>query len=163
MKFHKNKFLTTVAAVALVLAVAACGSSSNGDGDQTASMTTPATPTTPTDPTTQAPETPEDALATAQADYKALTDASTDEERAAAMTALEAALMLEGNEVAYITYLEKQVTDQNEAAAAKAAATVAKAASEKAAEVLTALAALTATSPSITVSASSDSAFTAKQ
>ena len=31
MKFHKNKFLTTVSAVALVLAVGAC--SSNGDDD----------------------------------------------------------------------------------------------------------------------------------
>ena len=42
MKFHKNKFLTTVSAIALVLAVGACGSSGsddemalmmNGDGD----------------------------------------------------------------------------------------------------------------------------------
>ena len=31
MKFHKNKFLTTVAAAALVLAVGACSSSSDDD------------------------------------------------------------------------------------------------------------------------------------
>ena len=33
MKFHKNKFLTTVSAIALVLAVGACSSSSDDEGN----------------------------------------------------------------------------------------------------------------------------------
>ena len=137
MKFHKNKFLTTVTAVALVLAVGACGSSS--DDDDMMSTTTPTTPTTPTDTTTQAPETPEDALATAQAGYDALTGESTDAERTAAMTALVAALMLEGNEDAYVTYLEKKVADQEAAAAATAAAVAAEEASDMAKAVIMAI------------------------
>ena len=112
MKFHKNKLLTTVAAVALALAVGACSSSSdddemagtppvmdgdgdadamNGDGDA---------------------KTPAQTLAAAQDVYKALTDASTDDDRAAAMTALEAALKLAGNEAEYLEYLETKVADQ---------------------------------------------------
>ena len=57
-------------------------------------------------------KTPAETLAAAQADYDALTDASTDEDRAAAMTELEAALKLEGNEAAYVAYLEKKIADQ---------------------------------------------------
>ena len=52
---------------------------------------------------------------------KALTDASTDEDRAAAMTALVAALKLAGNEAAYVAYLEKQIVDQAKTVADAAA------------------------------------------
>ena len=154
MKFHKSKFLTTVTAVALVLAVGACGSSNddemalvvNGDDAATnggdAATNGGDAATNGGDAATNGDDdakTPAETLATAQAGYDALTDASTDEERAAAMTALEEALMLAGNEAAYIAYLEEQVTDQNEAAAATAAATAGKEASDKAALVLLAL------------------------
>ena len=161
MKFHKNEFLTTVTAVALVLAVGACGSSS--DDDDMMSTTTPTTPTTPTDTTTQAPETPEDALATAQAGYDALTGESTDAERTAAMTALVAALMLEGNEDAYVTYLEKKVADQEAAAAATAAAAAAEEASDMAKAVIKAIKANTilAAAPMVTLAASSAGELTA--
>ena len=169
MKFHKNKFLTTVAAAALVLAVGACSSSS--DDDESSSMmmpTTPTTPTTPTEPTTPAPATPEDALAAAQAVYDALTAESTDEDRAAAEMALEDALMLEGNEAAYIAYLEEQVADQEEAAAATAAAAAAKKASDMAKAVIAAIkvnTGLTANpeAPSVKLAASSAGVLTAEQ
>ena len=120
MKFHKNKLLTTVAAIALVLAVGACSSSdddemslmmngdgaaTNGDGDATNGD---GDATNGDDDA----KTPAETLATAQAGYDALTDASTDEERAAAMTALVAALMLEGNEAEHVAYLEKKIADQ---------------------------------------------------
>ena len=166
MKFHKNKFLTTIAAAALALAVGACSSSS--DDDNTLAATTPTTPTTPTDPTTPAPAAPEDALAAAQAVYDALTAESTDEERTAAETALEDALMLEGNEAAYIAYLEKQVADQEAAAAATAAAAEAEKASDMAKAVLTAIGANTAlvsqpAAPTVSLAASSAGELTAKQ
>ena len=169
MKFHKNKFLTTVSAIALVLAVGACSSSDDdemagtptppmmdGDGDADATNGD-GDATNGDDDATNGDDdakTPAETLAEAE---KALTDASTDEERAAAMTALEAALMLEGNEAAYIAYLEKQVTDQNEAAAATAAATVAKEASDKAALVLLALNPISVTpmAPGVGLAASS--------
>ena len=158
MKFHENKLLTTVAAIALALAVGACSSSSSDDDEMAG---TPPTPTTPTDTTTQAPETPEDALATAQAGYDALTGESTDAERTAAMTALEAALKLEGNEAEYLAYLEKKVADQAQAKKDADAATAAKEASDKAAEVRLALQTLAGTLPDITVSASSSGALKA--
>ena len=116
MKFHKNKFLTTVAAIALALAVGACSSSSDddemagtppvmdGDGDADA-MNGDGDATNGDDDA----KTPAQTLAAAE---KALTDASTDEDRAEAMTALEAALKLEGNEAEYLAYLEKKVVDQ---------------------------------------------------
>ena len=133
MKFHKNKLLTTGAAVALALAVGACSSSSdddemagtppmmdgdgdamNGDGD---AMNGDGDAMNGDGDA----KTPAQILAAAQAD---LDDALTDEDRATAVAALEAALMLEGNEAAYIAYLEKQVADQAQIvadAAAKAA------------------------------------------
>ena len=166
MKFDKNKFLTTIAAAALALAVGACSSSS--DDDNTLAATTPTTPTTPTDPTTPVPAAPEDALAAAQAVYDALTAESTDEERAAAETALEDALMLEGNEAAYIAYLEEQVADQEAAAAATAAAAEAKKASDMAKAVLAAIGVNTALqdqpgAPMVSLAASSAGELTAKQ
>ena len=75
-------------------------------------------------------KTPAQTLAAAQADYDALTDASTDDERDAAMTALKAALMLAGNEDAYVAYLEEKVADQAQTVAdaeAKKASDMAKA------------------------------------
>ena len=95
MKFQKNKFLTTIAAVALALAVGAC--SSNGDDEMSdMDMAPPAT----TDP---APEpTPELTAAeqltaaqglvtAAQAMVTALTNSSTADDAAAAYAALGAA------------------------------------------------------------------------
>ena len=85
------------------------------------------------------PKTPAETLAAAQADYDLLTDESTDEDRAAAVAALEDALMLEGNEDAYLTYLEKKVADQEAAAAATAAAAAAEEASDMAKAVIAAI------------------------
>ena len=119
MKFHKNKVLTTVSAIALVLAVGACSSS----GDDEMMMTDAATnggdaatnggdaATNGGDAATNGGDdtkTPAQTLAAAQADYDALPDDATDDVRAAAMTALVAALMLEGNEAEYVAYLEKK-------------------------------------------------------
>ena len=123
MKFHKNKFLTTVSAIALVLAVGACSSSDddemalmmNGDGDATngdGDATNGDGDATNGDGDTK---TPAETLAAAQADYDALPDDATDDVRAAAMTALVAALMLEGNEADYLAYLEKKVAGQAQA------------------------------------------------
>ena len=129
MKFHENKLLTTAAAVALALAVGACSSSS--DDDEMAG-----TPPPVTDGDGDAmngdgdamngdgdgdAKTPAQALAAAQDVYKALTDASTDEDRATAVAALEEALMLAGNEAAYLAYLEKKVLDQAQTVADAAA------------------------------------------
>ena len=96
MKFHKNKLLTTGAAVALALAVGAC--SSSGDDDEMAGTTPPANMagTTPPATTEPAPDpTPAEQLAaantaleTAQALVGALTPSSTPEEAADAYTAL---------------------------------------------------------------------------
>ena len=138
MKFHKNKFLTTVSAIALVLAVGACSSSDdddmalmmNGDG---AATNGDGAATNGDDDATNGDDdakTPAQTLAAAQADYDALTDASTDDERDAAMTALKAALMLAGNEAAYVAYLEEKVADQAQTVAdaeAKKASDMAKA------------------------------------
>ena len=143
MKFNKNKFLTTVSAIALVLAVGACSSSgddemmtngaatnggdaaTNGDGDATNGDG---------DATNGDGDakTPAQALAAVE---KTLMDASTDEDRAAAMTAYVAALMLEGNEAAYVAYLEKKVDDQAQTVADAAAKKV----SDMAKEVLAAI------------------------
>ena len=78
------------------------------------------------------------------------------------MTALVAALMLEGNEAEYIAHLETQVDDAAQAKKDADAATAAKEASDKAAKVLEALKMLEGTSPGITVSASSGGDLTAK-
>ena len=172
MKFHKNKFLTTVSAIALVLAVGACGSSSsddnemalmmNGDGDATNgdgdATNGDGDATNGGDDT----KTPAETLAAAQADYDALPADATDDARAAAMTEIVAALMLAGNEAEYLAYLEKKVADQAQAIKDEDAATAAKEASDKAAKVLEALDMLAGTLPGITVSASSGGVLTAK-
>ena len=96
MKFHNNKFLTTVAAVALALAVGACSSSS--DDDETAAITP--TPPATTEPTPEpTPElTPaeqlmaaQEAVTAADAMVAALSNSSTADEAAAAYAALGAA------------------------------------------------------------------------
>ena len=137
MKFHENKLLTTAAAVALALAVGACSSSSSDDDEMAG------TPPPVTDGDGDAmngdgdamngdgdamngdgdgdAKTPAQALAAAQDVYKALTDASTDEDRATAVAALEEALKLEGNEAAYVAYLKKQIDDQAQTVADAAA------------------------------------------
>ena len=106
-------------------------------------------------------KTPAQTLAAAQADYDALPDDATDDVRAAAMTALVAALMLEGNEADYLAYLEKKVADQAQAKKDADAAEAAENASDKAAAVLLALKTLAGTLPDITVSASSSGALKA--
>ena len=113
-------------------------------------------------------KTPAETLAAAQADHDALTDESTDEDRATAVAALEAALMLEGNEAAYIAYLEEQVENQEAAAAATAAAAAAEKASDMAKAVIAAIKANTASTdeqpaPTVKLAASSAGVLTAEQ
>ena len=71
--------------------------------------------------------------------------------------------MLEGNEAAYVAYLEEKVAAQKAAAAATAAATAAKEASDKAAQVLLALDPLSTTpiAPPVMLAASSSGALKA--
>ena len=99
MKFHKNKFLTTVAAAALALAVGACSSSS--DDDETISAAPPpATTPDPTTPTPTAPAAP--SLASVQADAAtAATDAQT--AATAAQTAADGAELARANRAAIQT------------------------------------------------------------
>ena len=93
MKLRKNKFLMTVAAVALTFAVGACSSSS--DDDNTLAATTPTTPTTPTAP---APPT----LESVQTDAAtAATEAQT--AATAAQTAADAAETARANRAAIQT------------------------------------------------------------
>ena len=89
MKFHKNKFLTTIAAVALALAVGAC--SSNGDDAEMSDMDMAPPATTDPAPELTAAEqltAAETAVAAAKVMVAALTDSSTAEDAAAAYTAL---------------------------------------------------------------------------
>ena len=95
MKFRKNKFLTTIAAVTLALAVGAC--SSNGDDEMSdMDMAPPATTDPAPEPTPEL--TPAEQLtaaqglvAAAQVMVAALTENSTAEDAAAAYAALGAA------------------------------------------------------------------------
>ena len=142
MKFHKNKLLTTGAAVALALAVGACSSSS--DDDEMAG-TPPTPPVMDGDGDADAmngdddTKTPVERLDEARDALAALPADATDDARAEAMTALVAALMLAGNEDAYVTYLEEKVADQEAAAAATAAAAAAEEASDMAKAVIMAI------------------------
>ena len=172
MKFHKNKFLTTVSAIALVLAVGACSSSgddemmmngaamngdgaaTNGDGDATNGD---GDATNGGDDT----KTPAETLADARDALKALPDDATDDVRAAAMTEIVAALMLEGNEAEYVAYLEKQGDD--------AAQTVADAAAKKVSDMAKAVLAaigdntVLAAAPAVKLAASPAGELTAKR
>ena len=90
MKFHKNKLLTTGAAVALALAVGACSSSS--DDDEMAGTPPPATTDPAPDPTpeltpAQQLAAAEEAVTAAAALVAALTPSSTPEEAAEAYAA----------------------------------------------------------------------------
>ena len=172
MKFHKNKFLTTVSAIALVLAVGACSSSDDDDmalmmnGDGAATNGGDAATNGGDDATNGGDDTktPAETLADAKDALATLPADATDDARAAAMTALEAALKLEGNEAERLAYLEKKVADQAQAKKDSDAATAAKEASDKAAEVLLALETgmLATTGPIPSVSASSGGDLTAK-
>ena len=129
---HKN-LMTVCCAAVLALGLAACGSSS----DDEMAATTPTTPMMDGDGDAMNGDgdadamngdgdakTPAETLAAAKVVYDALTDESTDEDRAAAVAELEEALKLAGNEDAYVAYLEKQIVDQAQTvadAAAKAA------------------------------------------
>ena len=172
---HKN-LMTVCCAAVLAFGLAACGSSSDDDN---VAVTTPMNGG---DGDADAmdgdgdgdgdgdAETPAETLAAAQADYDALTDESTDEVRAAAVAALEEALMLAGNEDAYVAYLEKKVADQEAAAEATAAAAAAEEASDMAKAVIAAIEAdednvgeANPDAPMVTLAASSAGMLTAKQ
>ena len=135
MKFHKNKLLATVSAVALTFAVGACSSSS--DDDDMMSAAPPVVTDTVTDPATD-PEAPAplSELATAQADAAAAALAAMTASGEAA-TAAEAAMAA----VANLATMQTNATagglaDEAQTAAGKAmmAYMDAKAASEDAAE-----------------------------
>ena len=135
MKFHKNKLLATVSAVALTFAVGACSSSS--DDDDMMSAAPPVVTDTVTDPATD-PEAPAplSELATAQADAAAAALAAMTASGEAA-TAAEAAMAA----VANLATMQTNATagglaDEAQTAAGKAmmAYMGAKKASEDAAE-----------------------------
>ena len=107
MKFHKNKFLTAIAAVALALAVGAC--SSNGDDEMSDMDTAPTETTDPTPEPTAAEQltAAKEKVMAAEAMVDALTNSSTADEAAAAyaalgeaQTALHAANSLPENQIA---------------------------------------------------------------
>ena len=117
MKFHKNKFLTTVSAIALVLAVGACSSSNNdemapmmngdgdamnGDGDGDA--------TNGGDDT----KTPAETLADARDALTALPADATDEAEEMAQELVDEALRLPGNEAELIASLDAEVEQAEE-------------------------------------------------
>ena len=159
MKFDKNKLLTTVSAVALVLAVGACSSSSDNSGI-----------------TAERDMALED-LKAAQAKVGSLTEDlkaaqakvdSLTEELAAAKLELDGDGTSESLR-AKVTRLEGELKTANDRIAEiekmraeDMADDIAEAASEKAAEVLKALKLLSGTRPTITVSASSGGTFAAK-
>ena len=177
MKFHKNKLLTTVSAIALVLAVGACSSSGddemalvvNGDGAATnggdAATNGGDAATNGGDDT----KTPAQTLADARDALKELPADATDDARAEAMTALVAALMLEGNEPDYLAYLEKKVDDQAQAIKDEDAADAAEKASDMAKAVHKAIGTdiesdeVNPAAPPVKLAASSASVLTAMQ
>ena len=132
MKFHKNKLLTTVTAVALTFAVGACGSSSDDDDMMSGGpppVIVPIDPIDPIDPVlTELEKAQADAAAAAAAAMTASTDAAT--AAGAAMAAVaNLATMQTGATSAGLAY-------EAHTAAGKAMAAYmdAKAASEAAAE-----------------------------
>ena len=115
MKFHKNKFLTTVSAIALVLAVGACSSSGddemalmmNGDGDATNGE---GAATNGGDDT----KTPAETLADARDALTALPADATDEAEEMAQELVDEALRLPGNEAELIASLDAEVEQAEE-------------------------------------------------
>ena len=115
MKFHKNKFLTTVSAIALVLAVGACSSSNddemaltmNGDGDATNGD---GDATNGDDDT----KTPAETLADARDALTALPADATDEAEEMAQELVDEALRLPGNEAELIASLDAEVAQAEE-------------------------------------------------
>ena len=132
MKFHKNKLLTAVAAVALTLAVGACSSSS--DDDDTLSAAPP--PATTPDPTTPPVQTE---LETAQANAAAAATAagtaatSARTAAAAAATARENRADIQTGDFHTGNSGELAYAAEKQAKAAEAAAVAANTASEAAA------------------------------
>ena len=129
MKFDKNKFLTTIAAAALALAVGACSSSS--DDDSTLAAAPPPAPggdTVAPAPLTELQTAQADAAAAAAAAMTASTDAA--DAVAAAMTAIANLATMQTNATAADLAGEAQTAADK----AKLAYEHAKAASEAAAE-----------------------------
>ena len=127
MKFHKNRFLTTVSAAALVLTVGACSSSSD-DGTVAAAAPPPATTEPAPEPTPEL--TPAEQLAAAEAAVTiaealvaALTSSSTGDEAGqayaalgAAQTALHAVTSMPANQIAALQAQISQLALDLEAA-----------------------------------------------
>ena len=122
MKFHKNKFLTTVSAIALVLAVGACSSSNddemaltmNGDGDATngdGDATNGDGDATNGDGDAK---TPAETLADARDALMALPADATDEAEEMAQELVDEALRLPGNEAELIASLDAKVAQAGE-------------------------------------------------
>ena len=125
MKFHKNKLLTTGAAVALALAVGACSSSSSDDDEMAGTPPTP--PIMDGDGDADAmngdadamngdgdAKTPAETLADARAALVALPDDATDEAKEMAQELVDVALRLPGNEAELIASLDAKVAQAEE-------------------------------------------------
>ncbi len=127
MKFHKNSFLTTVAAAAIALAVGACSSSSD---DETVAAAAPPPATTEPAPEVTPELTPAEQLAAAEAAVTiaealvaALTSSSTGDEAGqayaavgAAQTALHAVTSMPANQIAALQAQISQLALDLEAA-----------------------------------------------
>ena len=118
MTLHKNKFLTTVAAVALALAVGACSSSS--DDDETLATTPPATTDPAPDPT---PDPTPDPVELAETAYGEYLDALTAYEVARGVYALTPTA---ANLAALREAVDKVVTEASEALTLAGAGTAAQ-------------------------------------
>ena len=179
MSTQKN-LITLCFATVFTLGLAACGGGGGGDAPVTGMMdgdgdADPMVGDGDADPMVGDGDakTPAETLAAAQTEYDELTAESTDEDRAAAVAALEGALMLAGNEAAYVAYLEKKVAGQEAAAAATAAAAAAEEASDMAKAVLAAIkdnttgedgaAVVQPDAPMVSLAASSAGVLTAEQ
>ena len=172
MKFHKNRFLTTVAAAALALAVGACSSSSDDDETVAAAAPPPATTEPAPEPTPEL--TPAEQLAAAEAAVTiaealvaALTSSSTGDEAAtayaalgAAQTALHAATSMPANQIdALQAQINQLVLDLEAANATPSTETVAL----ETAQADAATAAMEAMEAATAAKVASDAAQTARE